>query len=149
MRGVVEGDEHPAAVGHPDQPGVSEPLALCRKAKGSAPVIWRRNSAITAEWVKATATLPRRPPRRRPASIAAPHALAEDGGRLGAGDQVPALFAQDPGQLGVAAGAARRDPVALPLAQVDLDQVLERRPARARARRRSAPRSRRCAAAAS
>ncbi len=65
------------------------------------------------------------------------------------GIRLPALFAQDAGQLGVAAGAALVDPVALPLAEVDLDQVVERSAARGRGRRRSPPPSRSCAAAAS
>src|SRR6201996_889635 len=43
-----------------------DPLVLWRKAKGSAPVIWRRNSAITAEWVTTTTTAPARAPAAAP-----------------------------------------------------------------------------------
>ena len=105
--GLVEGDQDPAAVGHAEDPASASRWLLCRKANGSLPVTWRRNSAITAEWVKATATSPS-PAASATCSTPRRTRVAELGGGLGAGDQVPALLAHDPDELGVAAGAARR-----------------------------------------
>ena len=51
-------------------------------------------------------------------------AMAEGVDRLRAGDQVPALLGEDAGQLRVAGGTTRRDPMALPLTQVDLAEVV-------------------------
>ncbi len=101
---------------------VNEPLSAWTKANGRLPLHCRHSSPMTPPWTTAATVAPG-PSAVEDAIQAGARALLEPLGRLGAGDDVPALLGEDLGDERIAARDGDPEGPAVELAEVDLAQL--------------------------